>query len=253
MIKHLMMTIAAVTMMATAAIAGDHEGHNKAHHWSYEGSTGPAHWGEFSTTCAEGKAQSPINIVRTDVKKGNLTPIEFHYDAAANDGHTVVNNGHAIQVNVPQAYHIVVDGERFDLVQLHFHSPSEEQVDGRNLDMVAHLVHKSAKGQLAVVALLFNEGAKNAALNGIWQSMPEHAGEKRALPSLDVAALLPEDKRYYHFMGSLTTPPCSENVKWYVMQAPVSVGTEQLKQFRELYFGTNRPVQPLNGRQVIEG
>jgi len=220
-------------------------GHTK--HWSYEGDTGPAHWGDFSATCAQGMQQSPINIEMSDVIKGDLKPIGFHYDTS---GTSIKNNGHAIQVNIPQGRYIVVDGERFNLLQFHFHSPSEEQINGKNLDMVAQLVHANAKGELAVVAVLFKKGKSNPALAKVWKKMPEHVGKSVNVMSIDVAALLPADKGYYHFMGSLTTPPCSENVKWYVLKSPVSIGAKQMKKFHGLYNGTNRPVQPLNGRVV---
>jgi len=252
--KKIIIALAAFALLVTPAIAADRgdkkdNGHGKKH-WSYEGDTGPANWGDFSKTCATGKAQSPINIVRSDVITGHLAPIDFHYSDHAKN---VVNNGHGIQLNLKKGSYIVVDGERFDLLQFHFHSPSEEQLNGKNQDMVAHLVHKSAKGQLAVVAVLFNADDKNDALKSIWEKMPSRAGDKESLGSFDVAAMLPENKAYYHFMGSLTTPPCSENVKWYVLQKTVSVGSKQLSAFRKLYYHTNRPVQALNGRVIVSG
>ena len=230
-------------LISGTAMAGSEHGK----HWSYEGDTGPDHWGEFSATCANGMQQSPINIEVSDVQQSALKPIKFHYDIK---GTGIKNNGHAIQVNIPQGRYIVVDEERFNLLQFHFHSPSEEQINGKNLDMVAHLVHANAKDELAVVAVLFEKGKSNPALAKVWKKMPEHAGKSVNVMSIDAAALLPADKGYYHLMGSLTTPPCSENVKWYVLKNSVSIGAKQLKKFHELYNGTNRPVQPLNGRIV---
>ncbi|RME80486.1 MAG: carbonic anhydrase family protein, partial [Zetaproteobacteria bacterium] len=228
--------------------AGGH-GHGKGHaHWSYEGATGPLHWGAFSEMCAAGKQQSPVNIETAKVKKTKLPPLELRWKAGLSG--TIVNNGHTIKVNTPGGGELVWNGKRFALVQFHFHSPSEMHVDGRAFPMVAHFVHKAEDGQLAVVALMFEEGAENAELAKVWAKMPAQVGGEARYAGLNPAALLPKDLGYYHFRGSLTTPPCSEGVEWFVLKTPASFSPAQWKAFRKLYFGNVRPTQPLNGREI---
>jgi len=218
-------------------------------HWSYEGDTGPAHWGELSPEfkkCKSGWMQSPINV--TQVHPAGFSLIQFNYEPTPL---SVENNGHTIKVNYSGESHIMIDGERHKLVQFHFHSPSENAANGEPFDLVAHLVHANDAGGLAVVAVMFSQGAENAALKKIWRDMPASAGESvEKRDDINAADLLPDDHTYYHFMGSLTTPPCTEGVRWYVLERPVSVGEKQLAEFRKLYHGNVRPVQRLNGRSV---
>jgi carbonic anhydrase len=232
-------------LLAPAAWAG-----NEAH-WSYNGPTGASHWAALDQgyqTCALGKHQSPIDIRTGAVRPADLKPIAFGYAAASG---TVVNNGHTVQVNLPTAGQIELDGVAYKLLQFHFHTPSEEKINGKAYPLVAHLVHQSAEGKLAVVAVLFKSGRENAALKPVFASLPAKAGESRELAApLDVAALLPAQQSYWAFTGSLTTPPCSEEVRWQVLKTPVEVSPAQLAAFRQLYPMNARPVQPLNGRTV---
>lgn len=223
-------------------------------HWSYDGENGPANWGQLKpefNLCAIGKRQSPIHIEDGATLLGPAEPIAFNYSGSNG---TVVNNGHTIQVDVQGDNAIVVRGVRYQLLQFHFHTPSEEQINGNRAPMVAHLVHKSDEGQLAVVAVLLEAGAPNPLIDKVWTYMPLDAGDKVRMPRglLNLNELLPADQRYYQFIGSLTTPPCSEGVLWMVLKQPVQIGKDQLRMFRQLYPNNARPVQPVNGRPVRE-
>lgn len=221
-------------------------------HWTYEGHHGPAHWSQLEADfkeCSLGHAQSPIDIrdAKPDVDAADLA---FAYTAQPLH---IVNNGHTIQIN-ETAGTLSVGDHVYKLAQFHFHSPSEEHVKGRPYDMVAHLVHKDEAGKLAVVAVLFKQGHENATLKTIFANMPIAAGPEHIVEgaSVNVADLLPARHGYYHYMGSLTTPPCSEEVSWYVLKQPVELSAAQLKTFHRLYNHNNRPVQPRNGRPIVE-
>jgi len=222
-------------------------------HWDYEGTGAPDKWGKLKpeyATCANGKRQSPIDI--RDGARLALEPIRFDYKAAPL---RIVDSGHTVQVNYAEGSSIVVAGERFELMQFHFHKPAEERIDGRAYDMVAHLVHRSLDGRLAVVAVLFEAGEQpNAFIDALWPHLPLEAG-REVMPAdvaIDINAMLPEARSYYTYMGSLTTPPCSEGVLWLVLKAPVPVSREQVGVFGRLYAMNARPVQPANGRLIKE-
>jgi carbonic anhydrase len=220
-----------------------------ASHWSYAGAGGPEQWGgmkaEFST-CSNGSRQSPIDI-RSGVRV-DLEPIQFDYRPSA---FRVVDTGHTVQVNVGGGNSIEVQGRRYDLIQFHFHRPSEERVDGRQFDMVAHLVHQDPEGRLAVVAVLLDRGSAHPLVQTIWNNLPlEQNVEVATKASLDMNHLLPADRRYFTYMGSLTTPPCSEGVLWMVMQQPVPIATEQINVFSRLYPMNARPIQSASGRLI---
>ncbi|VAX12081.1 Carbonic anhydrase, alpha class [hydrothermal vent metagenome] len=218
-------------------------------HWGYVDGTGPAHWGDMKhefSTCKTGKHQSPINISATH--NASLPTIRFSYKATPLN---VVNNGHTIQVNYAPGSHITVAGKQYELLQFHFHSPSEHEINGKPADMVAHLVHKAADGQLAVVAVLMKKGASNPLIEKIWKHMPSHKGEySKAAIKINVSDLLPKDKAYYHYSGSLTTPPCSEGVNWMLLKNKVDVAPAQVAAFIDIFPKSTRPVQPLNGRTI---
>lgn len=220
-------------------------------HWEYKGKHGAAHWGELEAgfeACARGAAQSPIDIRKT-VKEA-LPALEFQYAAGAP---TLVNNGHTVQVNMPAGSKLVVDGKPMELLQFHFHTPSEEAIGGKRAAMVAHFVHKSAEGGLGVVAVLIQPGKTNTAWAPIFAHLPR-VGEQVTVDglSLDASTLLPASKGYYSFDGSLTTPPCSEGVKWMVLKEPVKLSAAQIKSFRQMYSANARPLQQLHGRVVKE-
>lgn len=220
-------------------------------HWEYSGETGPAKWASLTPEfgqCA-GSNQSPVNL--TALVEAELAPLQFHYLPG---GKTLVNNGHTVQVNYAPGSTLQLDGMAFELRQFHFHAPSENLIEGRSYPLEGHLVHANDKGELAVVAVMFEPGRANAALSQAWQALPTQAGETRALEApLSAEPLLPTQRDYYRFSGSLTTPPCSEGVRWLVMKQPVQVSQAQIDAFKAvMHHPNNRPVQPLNGRQVLQ-
>jgi carbonic anhydrase len=221
-------------------------------HWSYEGGNGPQSWAQLDpdfNLCATGKRQSPINIEESATLQGPAEPILFSY---APSSASVLNNGHTIQVDVVGDNRITVRGSEFKLLQFQFHHPSEERVNFQGFAMVAHLVHRNAEGQLAVVAILLEPGDANPVIDKVWTYMPLDIGDRVRMPAnaLELAQLLPKDQRYYQFMGSLTTPPCSEGVLWMVLKQPVTVSRQQLHLFAQLFPNNARPVQAVNGRVV---
>ena len=230
-----------------------HDAHGSAH-WTYEGDTGPTNWAKLKpefNVCAIGQRQSPIAIEDSATLQGPAEPIGFQYQASAG---SVVNNGHTIQVDLAPGNSIAVRSGTFELLQFHFHHPSEEQVNGQRYAMVAHLVHKNAEGQLAVVAVLLTPGEANPAVDTVWKYMPVDTGDRVKLPTgvLNLPELLPKDQRYYQFMGSLTTPPCTEGVLWMVLKTPVTLSPAQIRLFGQLFPNNARPVQSVNGRPVRE-
>jgi carbonic anhydrase len=218
-------------------------------HWSYQGHGGPAEWGELDpafATCQLGKLQSPIDI--RGAKAADLPAIKFDYKPSPL---RVIDNGHSIQVNYAPGSSIDVGGTRYELVQFHFHKPSEEKIDGKAHAMVAHLVHKGADGKLAVVAVLLDAGGTNPTIDTIWKNLPQEKGKEATVnATIDAATLLPADHGYYTFQGSLTTPPCSEDVRWFVLKTPVKVAGSEITAFGKIYPMNARPSQPLNGRTL---
>jgi carbonic anhydrase len=244
--------------MAVAALAphgapgqAPHAGGAHAPHWDYAGDAGPESWGRLKAEfaqCSNGQRQSPIDI--RDGIKLQLDAVQFDYRPS---NFRVIDNGHTVQVNVAPGNAIQVVGRRYDLVQFHFHRPSEERINGRVFDMVAHLVHKDQEGRLAVVAVLLDRGSAHPLIQQVWNNLPlEKNEELPARAPLDLNALLPADRGYYTYMGSLTTPPCSEGVMWMVMKTPVTVSAEQVAIFSRLYPMNARPLQSASGRMIKE-
>ena len=229
-----------------------HKKHDKQHkaHWGYDGEGAPENWAKLDkgfALCGEGKQQSPVDIQTAEMAKSSQ-PISFNYATSAIN---IVNNGHTIQVNYDGGSSIEKDGKRYDLLQFHFHSPSEHTIDGKPADMVAHLVHKAKDGELAVVGVLFKEGKENDFLKPIWSNLPLDAGSKTESESTIFAGnLLPESQGYYHYTGSLTTPPCSEGVNWNVMTSMVEASGAQIEAFTSIFDKSVRPVQALHGRKI---
>lgn len=231
------------------ASSGGH-GSGAAVHWGYDGSDGPQNWGNLSEAyalCGKGKNQSPINITwSADV---DLDNIEFFYQ---NSPLSIVNNGHTIQVNYRPGSYIKIAGQTYELLQFHFHSQSEHLVNGKHSELEMHLVHKSDEGTLAVVGVFIQAGKDNSALQKIWDYLPrETSQEVAAETEINAAALLPQKTDYYHYAGSLTTPPCSEGVRWFVMTSPIEVSEQQIADFTAIFAGNFRPVQALNRRNVF--
>ena len=242
---------AAMTGHEPSGSAGS-DGHGGEVHWAYEGENGPQAWGKLKpefNVCAIGKRQSPINIEDSATLQGPAEPLQFNYTASSG---TVVNNGHTIQVDLYGENTLTVRNSVYKLLQFHFHTPSEEQVNYRNFAMVAHLVHKNNEGQLAVVAVLLDPGVANTLINKVWTYMPLDMSDRVRMPAglIDMNELLPKDQRYYQFIGSLTTPPCTEGVLWMVLKQPAQLSREQIHLFQQLFPNNARPVQAVNGRPV---
>lgn len=221
-------------------------------HWTYEGEEGPAHWGELSPTfaaCTDGKSQSPVDLM--GAQEQDLANISFHYQPSKVN---LINNGHTIQVNYDSGSYIEVDGVRYDLLQFHFHAPSEHSVNGKLAAAEVHFVHQNAAKQLGVVGILIEKGAENAAVQSFWDKLPAEAGPVQTLTTqANAADFLPAVQTTYRYDGSLTTPPCSEGVKWMVMTTPITFSEAQIEAYSKLFeHGTNRPVQGLNGRVEVE-
>ena len=220
-------------------------------HWSYKGEGGPLNWGKLNAAnakCDSGERQSPIDI--RDGIKVDLDPIAFDYKPSR---FSVIDNGHTIQVNIGAGNYINVLGHNYELVQFHFHKPSEERVNGKSFEMVAHLVHKDADGKLAVVAVLIERGKSHSLVQHVWNNLPlEKNDPVQALTTMDMNDILPVKRDYYTYMGSLTTPPCSEGVLWLVMKEPVEISPDQLAIFSRLYPMNARPIQKNSGRLIKE-
>lgn len=220
-------------------------------HWGYTGTEGPAYWGqlcpEFSI-CGTGKNQSPINL--TGFINANLEPLHLDYRSK---GVEITNNGHCIQVNIAPGSTLTHEGHTFAFRQFHFHVPSENQIEGTTYPMEAHFVHTDREENCAVVAVMYVVGEENADLAQAWAVMPTTPGMTVPLmPPIDYQALLPEDLAHYRFNGSMTTPPCTEGVQWFVLKQPVPVSQAQVDQFaRVMGFPNNRPVQPVNARPIL--
>ena len=238
--KKIMVAATVASLLCSVAFA---EGTTHEKHWDYS-QNGPTHWGEFSKTCAKGQAQSPINIV-----PGKSVQMDTGYKLTLHeDVHTtakVIDNGHSIKVTPKEGGSIELHGETFKLLQFHFHGKSEHTVDGKRYDMVVHLVHQNPKTkQLAVIAVFFEEGKNNPTLDNVLGGLNKEI-------RIDPADLLPTDtQHYFHYVGSLTTPPCSENVQWYLLKQPATASKNQIEAFRHYYVDNERPVQELRDRKI---
>jgi len=199
--------------------------------------------------CRLGHRQSPIDI--RDAHDADLPPIHFDYKPTALK---VIDNGHTIQVNYDRNSSITIGNRRYELIQFHFHHPSEEEIEGKTYDMVVHLVHRDQDGNLAVVAVLLTKGRANAMVQELWEHLPEEKKKEALIHGVEINAadLLPADRGYYSFPGSLTTPPCAEGVSWFVLRTPTEISSTEIVQFGALYPHNARPVQLLNRRTILQ-
>jgi len=220
-------------------------------HWSYAGEGGPGEWGRLEpdfAKCYLGKAQSPVNIAGSAAKK--LAAIAFNYQPSKFD---VVNNGHTVQFNYESGSYMELDGKRYELLQFHFHAPSEHALDGNRYPLEFHFVHKNGEGKLAVIGVMASAGKANAAYRVLLDNLPLANGEERRNKNIVVNAadLLPKNRSYAAYSGSLTTPPCSEEVAWRVLTRPVSLSESQIAGLKQTYAANSRPLQKLNGRELV--
>ena len=236
----------------SATTGAAHEA-NAAHpaDWGYVGNGGPQIWGQMKpefSKCSTGTRQSPIDI--QDGIKVELDPVRFDYRPS---NFRVIDTGHTVQVGVSGGNYITVQNRMFELQQFHFHRPSEERINGKAFEMVVHLVHRDAEGRLAVLALLLERGAPQATIQTVWNNLPlEKFETMQPTILLDPAEMLPARRDYYTYMGSMTSPPCSEGVLWLVMKQPVQASPAQMALFSRLYPLNARPIQPANGRIIKE-
>ncbi len=218
--------------------------------WGYLGAGAPENWGKLRpafATCAKGKRQSPIDIrggIRVD-----LDPIRFDYRPSH---FSVIDNGHTVEVNVGEGSSITLTGHTYQLIQIQFHRPAEERINGKLYEMSAHLVHKDAENNIAVIAVLLERGMEHPEIQTIWNHMPLEVGMVVSPPAaaIDLVKLLPDQREYYTYMGSLTTPPCTEDVLWLVFKQPVMISPEQIDIFARLYPNNARPIQPTHNRLI---
>ncbi|MDH4481388.1 MAG: carbonic anhydrase family protein [Rhodoferax sp.] len=225
---------------------GDKTGEKKTAHWSYDGEMGPERWGKEFPTCAKGKSQAPLDIRGPFVKTRSVVTTDYKEGPLK-----MVNNGHTIQVNVPAGSKLRIDGVAYELLQFHFHRPSEEKLDGKPMAMVIHFVHKNAEGKLAVLGVLLKEGNENPGIKTLWANMPLEEGPEIAPDAVtfNPGNLLPREFDFFSYEGSLTTPPCTEGVRFFILKTTVNVAKEQVTAFP---FKRNaRPVQALNGREIF--
>ena len=242
-------TLTTLLLISYAIYANDH-----VKHWGYTADVAPSHWSELNPKykmCSEGKSQSPINIVASsDI---DLSPLALHYNTKST---TVIDNGHTVQVNIAEGSTFIIGDDKYELKQFHFHTPSENNINGKSFPFEVHFVHATKDGKLAVLAVMFEEAKENnAIISKIWSKFPLKEGKKTelVLSAEEIQALMPSDKEYYKFTGSLTTPPCSEEVKWHVMKKPLTISKAQVKKFFDIYGHTNnRPIQKTNERKITE-
>lgn len=236
----------------TEHASSEHTTHH-AKHWGYSAEVGPAHWSTLNDKfhmCSEGQEQSPINVTAT--KDINLPKLSLNY---ANGSQGIINNGHTVQVNIKSGDTLTINGEAYELKQFHFHTPSENHINGQEFPLEAHFVHATADGKLAVIAVMFKEGSENPTLQKIVKSFPLQKNQEASLEFSKeyLNVVMPMHKEYYHFMGSLTTPPCSEKVNWFVLKTvQTASGAQIAAMHKEIGMNNNRPVQASNGRSIEE-
>lgn len=236
---------AGATIASDKPVAG-----TEAPHWSYEGDGNPAKWGELQSDfrmCQLGLEQTPIDLASGI--KGDVGSLQYNYQPLPL---RIVNNGHTIQFNADAGSACVISGTRYELLQFHMHHPSEHLLDGKGFDLECHFVHKSSAGALAVTGVFIRPGTANEALRAFFDVMPAKPGPETTGGQIDVAAILPKTGGYFRYMGSLTTPPCSEGLTWTVHKEPIEASIEQIRKFAALFPSNARPLQKRNRRFVID-
>lgn len=236
----------------TIAQDKEHSGGHDIVHWSYKGETGPLHWGDLKSEyegCKTGKSQTPINL--TDAYKSQLGKLKYSY---SDQSLSILNNGHTVQINFKPGGSLIIDELKFELLQYYFHTPSEHVVNGKHYPMEMHLVHMNTNKELGVMGLFFIEGNKNIELQKILDNAPKKINAEKLVSSVTVnpSAFFPYKMDYYHYFGSLTTPPCTEGVSWIVLKNQVEASKEQIEKMESILGENARPVQSLNKRFLLE-
>lgn len=244
------MRIAALLGICLGLIAG--AGAQNGAPWTYLGKTGALNWGKLDPAyraCSQGHEQSPIDIHGAHLNK-SLAPLDFHYITGTM---AVENTGNLIVAHVNPGSYFLADGVRYGLETIEFHSPSETLVHGKLTDMDVELVHRSSDGKMAIVEvrLTMDRGDPNAAMATLWAHLPAKAGvSEKTTEMVNAGGFLPRDRGYWTYSGSLTTPPCTEGVRWFVMEQDLSISREQLRQFSTLFRMCSRPPQDAHGRKI---
>lgn len=228
------------------------QAHHPEHSWDYGETLGPSHWADLKpefATCKTGHRQSPIDI--RNPQRADLSPIRFDYQPSPLH---IIDNGHTVMANYQPGSFMSVGGKKYALKQFHFHRPSEERINGQTFEMSVHLVHADQTGKLAVVAVLLQQGEDNPLLDELWKNLPQEQEKENRLDNIqiDASRMLPTSRGYYTFSGSLTTPPCSEDVVWFVLKNPTTASAKEIERFSQLYSNNARPIQPLYARVVLE-
>lgn len=242
------LAVGCVGMMMAAGL-GAAQAAEHAVHWGYKGEAGPAHWGRLAedfAACGEGRMQSPIDLAKTTIAADVAVDVAYQPVPL-----TVVNNGHTLMIPAEGGGRLTAGGVTYDLLQFHFHTPSEHVLDGKPAVAEGHFVHKAADGSLAVLGVLYRKGANNPALATIGRHAPKADETETTTLTIDPAALLPADRGVIHYMGSLTTPPCTEGVHWFVLDTPVTLDNKTLRVLSKRMGHNARPAQEINNRLVI--
>lgn len=238
----------------SAKTVKQHDSDHQAH-WSYAGDTAPRYWGELSpefATCNNGKNQSPIDLRdATALGTQGLASLDIVYKPVPLK---IINNGHSVQVNYPLGSYIKVGDHRFELMQYHFHTPSEHYKEGFAYPMEMQFVHRDGDGNLAVMAVLFQEGERNPNLDSLLKRLPKEAGKQEIFNDLKLNPVnfIPANTEFYKYSGSLTTPPCTEGMYWMVFKHPIEASAEQIMKMNELMGENARPVQPMFSRDLLK-
>ncbi|RDU66209.1 carbonic anhydrase [Helicobacter didelphidarum] len=239
-IRHLFLTtLLSVSSMVTSIYADN---------WGYDTTNGPDTWGKNPDfeACDIGQFQSPINIL-SDTAKKTTNELNFNYQLDSKD---IINNGHSMQVNFDKQGKLLFKKKQYNLIQLHFHTPSENQIDSKAYPLEMHLVHENDNGELLVVGIFFEEGKENAVLQKMMNAFPQEIGKTQVFNKLDVKKIIPKITSYYAFVGSLTTPPCNEKVQWVVLKNSMQASKKQINFFHSVLHGNARGVQQLNNREI---
>ncbi len=250
--RHFLQTLTGGCLACAGLIATRHAHASEAHHWAYEGEGGPAHWGDLAPdfkACAVGAEQSPVDLINPLPAEVAQLSVEW----TPLSGGTITHNGHTAQVDLTGQGGMLVGGKRYSLLQMHFHHPSEHAVDGVRRAMEAHFVHKADDGSgLGVLGLFIEEGALPLnALTPLWAALPTQAGVAKIAETVDFSTMLPASNNLYAYKGSLTTPPCSEVVDWYVLSAPAIASKDQISHFAGLFPNNARPLQSVGRRFLL--
>lgn len=247
--RHLAVACLSLSFLAAACTPAILPGAHPPAPWSYVGADGPEHWGQLDAryaACAVGQAQTPVALDGM-VPTTGLDALDFTYQPSTPK---VTNNGHTVQVDLPAGSRLDVGSSSYDLLQYHFHAPSEHTLNGQRFPLELHFVHQDTSGNLAVVGVLVKEGQANPAYDTLIAALPAKKGDTADLPSHNPLSLLPASRSFITYSGSLTTPPCTEGLRWLVLDVPTALSAGQIAAFTALYSGNSRPLQPLNGRSL---